>query len=75
LVLFYKALRLKLTRINDQQYGLLIIQGLKNGVKMKGCFWVSKGKGIKYLGIQVGFCLLFEANFNKVDFIEFKFIF
>jgi len=37
--------------------------------------WVSKGKGIKYLGIQVGFCLFFEANFNKLDLIEFKFIF
>jgi hypothetical protein len=30
--------------MNHQQYGLLIIQGLKNGVKMKGCFGFQKAK-------------------------------
>jgi hypothetical protein len=28
--------------------------------------WISKGKGVRYLGIQVGYHLLPEANFDKM---------
>ncbi len=28
--------------------------------------WISKGKGVKYLGIHVGFHLPLEANFDKM---------
>jgi hypothetical protein len=31
-----------------------------------GFEWVSKGKGVRYLGIQVGFHLPPEANFDKM---------
>ncbi len=31
-----------------------------------GLQWIPKGKGVRYLGIQVGFHLPIEANFDKM---------
>jgi hypothetical protein len=33
-----------------------------------GLRWVLEGEGTRYLGIQVGFHLPFEENFNKMMF-------
>jgi hypothetical protein len=31
-----------------------------------GLKWIPEGEGVKYLGVQVGFCLPLEANFDKM---------
>jgi hypothetical protein len=33
------------------------------GVKLK---WAAKGEGTRYLRVQIGFCLIIEANFVKL---------
>jgi hypothetical protein len=66
LKIFYKALG---TKINWNKFAAIWASRRErtwNRGRKEGFKWVPEGEGVRYLGVQVGFRLPKEANFDKM---------